>query len=194
SSRAHRADIRPPNLVGGHLRNGNRGGINCLAAGKLPIELDGRHDHKPGNNSTGEKNSGNTRTDDVADSEILGGDCRAEGCSGKPAWTRFGLRGPRLNRVHQECVNATETKSPENSAGKRTASFAGDKNVSAGRSFRKRKVAVFLDDELAAQRNHEQNTQPSAKQREWKNSPEGEFFSEAEKNERGNREHYARGQ
>src|SRR5262249_38202882 len=130
----------------------------------------------------GEENPRNTRADDVADAEILRSDCRTEGRAGKPAWTRFGLRCPRLDGVHQKCVNAAEPEPPEYAARERTAAFASDKNVGASRSFRKRKIAVFLDDELAAQRHHKQDAQPSAKQRERKNSPEGEFFSESKKN------------
>src|SRR5262249_53878031 len=116
------------------------------------------------NYSAGEENPRNTRADDVADAEILRSDCRTEGRAGKPAWTGFGLRCPRLDGVHQKCVNAAEAEPPEHSPRKRASTFAGDKNVGAGRSFRKREVAVFLNDELAAQRHHKQDAQPSAKQ------------------------------
>src|SRR5580692_354636 len=50
---------------------------------------------------------------------------------------------------------------------------------------------MLADDELAAQRNHEEDAEPSAKQRERENAPEGELRAEAQKDQRGNREHDA---
>ena len=49
---------------------------------------------------------------------------------------------------------------------------------------------MLLDDELAAQRNHEQHAQPSADQRQKENAP---VFAEreAQENQRGQREDHA---
>ncbi len=50
---------------------------------------------------------------------------------------------------------------------------------------------MLLDDELAAQRHHEEYAEPSAEQRQGKNSPEGEFRAKAQEDQRGNGEHHA---
>ena len=99
-----------------------------------------------------------------------------------------------MHRVHKEGVNAAETESPKNPAGKRTAAFTGHENVSTGSTFGEREVAVFLDDELAADRHHEKHTQPSTEKRKRENSPESKFLAKSEKDERGNGEHHASGE
>ena len=53
---------------------------------------------------------------------------------------------------------------------------------------------MLFDDELAAQRNHEQHAEPSAEERQRKNPPERELRAEAKKDQRGNREHDAGGE
>src|SRR5580693_8586884 len=53
---------------------------------------------------------------------------------------------------------------------------------------------MLADDELAAQRNHEEDAEPSAKKGEREDAPEGELRAEAQKDQRGNREHHARGE
>jgi len=44
---------------------------------------------------------------------------------------------------------------------------------------------VFFNNQLPPQRNHEQNTQPTAEQRQRKNSPERELFSKPQKDQGG---------
>jgi len=53
---------------------------------------------------------------------------------------------------------------------------------------------VFFDDELATQRNHEKDAEPSAEQGERENSPEGEFGAEAEEDQRWDGEHDSGGE
>ncbi len=53
---------------------------------------------------------------------------------------------------------------------------------------------MFFDDELAAQRDHEEHAEPTAEEREGKDAPEGELRAEAEKDQRGDGEHHAGGQ
>src|SRR6266481_5926046 len=103
-----------------------------------------------------------------------------------------GLRGPCLHRVHEKGVDAAEAEPPEHSACKRTTSFTCDENIGAGGAFGKYQISVFLDDELAAERHHEQDTKPTAQERKRENAPEGEFRAEAQKNQGGDREHDAR--
>ena len=44
---AHRADVTAPDVIRGHERDGNGGGIDGRVAGKLPVKLDGGHHHQP---------------------------------------------------------------------------------------------------------------------------------------------------
>ena len=99
-----------------------------------------------------------------------------------------------MYRVHEEGVTAAETESPENPAGKGTAAFTGNENVSTGGAFGKGEVAVLLDDELAANRHHEKHAKPSAEKRKRENPPESKFLAKSEKDERGNGEHHASGE
>src|SRR6202035_2148722 len=99
--------------------------------------------------------------------EIFGSDGHAEGCAGEPSGTIFRLRSPGLHGVHQKSVGAAEAESPEDASGERAAAFTGDENVRACSAFGKNQVAMLFDDELAAQRNHEEDAEPSAEQCEW---------------------------
>src|SRR5882762_10354498 len=85
-------------------------------------------------------------------------------------------------------------RAPENAACEGATALARDEHVSAGCAFGKYQVTVFLDDELASQRDHEEHAEPSAEESQRKDSPKGEFGAEAEKNQRGNREHDAGGE
>jgi len=181
-SSGHGANVAFPNVVRTHERNGNGGGIDGHVVRKLAVKLDGGHDDEPGDDASGKKNSGNARADDVADAEVFGGDGGAEGSAGKPRGAGLGLRDPSLDRVHEKGIDAAEAESPEDAAGERATAFSGDENVSTGSAFRKRKIAVLFDDELAAERNHEENAEPSAEKGERENAPESELLAEAEEN------------
>ena len=194
STRTHGANVAAPNIVGSHLRNGNCGWIDRRIASHLPVKLDSGHHHQPGNDAAGEENAGDPRADDVADPEIFRSDIHAKACTGEPAWAPFGLFRPREDGFHQEGVDAAEAESPEDASGKGAATLARYEHVGAGRAFGKRQVAVFFHDKLAAQRNHEEYAEPSAEKRKRKNTPEGEFGAEAEKDQRGNGEHHTGGE
>ena len=96
----------------------------------------------------------------------------AEGCAFKPLGARFRLHRPGLHGVHQKGVDAAEAESPEHATGERAAAFPGDQHVGASCAFGKREIAVFFDDELAAEGNHEEDAEPSAEQREREDAPE----------------------
>src|SRR5215467_14246234 len=106
----------------------------------------------------------------------------------------LGLLGPGQAGFHQEGVDAAEAQPPEHSPGEGASALARHQNVGTGGAFRKTQVAVFFDDELAAYGNHEKHAQPSAKQGQGKDAPEGELFAKAEKDQRGNGEHHAGGE
>src|SRR5215472_5085134 len=192
-SRGHWADVLAPHVVGGHQRNGNCGRIDRRVSRELPKELNRRHHQQPGDHAAREKNSRHFRTDDVAHSQVFRGNRGAERSSREPAGAHFRLAGPRLHGVHQEGIHAAETKSPKHASGKRASALPGHQNVGASRAFGKGQVAVLFDDQLAPQRDHEQDAEPASQQRQGENPPEGKFRAEAQKNQRRQREHYARG-
>src|SRR5260370_42539963 len=136
-----------------------------------------------------QKVCGRRGADDVADAKILRGDGRAKARSGEPTGPAFRLRGPSLNGVHQKGVDAAEAESPEHAAGKGAAAFAGDEDVGASGAFGEGKIAVFLDDKLAADGNHEENTEPATEKSEWKDARKRKVGAEAQKDESGKREH-----
>ena len=158
---------------------------------KRAEKANGRHQHQPGKNAAGKKNAGDARADDVADAEIFRRDVRAEGGAGKPRGVIGGRIAPGSDRIHQHRVQAAEAQSPENAAGEGAAAIARYEHVGAGRALRIEKIAVFFDDELAAERNHEENAQPSANQSEEKYTPV--FQRKAQENQGGQRENHAAG-
>jgi hypothetical protein len=188
---AHGANVAAPDLVGSHLRDRNGGRVERRVAGELPVELNGGHHDQPGDDAAGEENSRYARANDVADTEIFGRDVHAEGSAGEPAGAGVGKFRPGEARLHEEGVDAAEAESPEDATSEGAAAFTGDENVGAGSTFRKGKVAVFLDDELAANGNHEKDPEPSAQKGQREDAPEGEFGTEAEEDERGDGEHDA---
>src|SRR5580692_10462565 len=50
-TRAHRTDIGPPELIRGHVGNGNCAGVDGHVAGELAEEFDSGHHQKPGNDA-----------------------------------------------------------------------------------------------------------------------------------------------
>src|SRR5882762_1005787 len=85
-------------------------------------------------------------------------------------------------------------RAPENAACEGATALARDEHVSAGSAFGKYQVSVFLDDELASQRDHEEHAEPPAEESQRKDSPKCEFGPEAEKDQSRNREHDAGGE
>ena len=69
--------------------------------------------------------------------------------------------------------------------------FAGDEDVGAGGAFRVGEGAVLLDDELAAQGDHEEHAEPAADEGEHEDA--GVFELEAEEDQRGQGEDDAGG-
>jgi hypothetical protein len=92
--------------------------------------------------------------------------------------------------------DSSDRKTHEDRLGQRTAAFACDQHVGAGRSFRERQYTVFLDDEHAAQWHHHQHAENSASDGENRDLRIGEVRrSERQKEDHGrNREHDTRGQ
>ena len=156
-------------------------------------EVNCGHQHQPGKHATGEDRAGNARADDVANPEVLRRGIGADGRAGQPFGLVIRSAGPRAEQVAvlKQGIDRTQTEAPENAAGKGAAVFAGEQNVGAGGAFRIGEMAVFLDDEFSSQRNHEEDAEPSAEQREKKDA--GVFQIEAEKDERGQGEDDAGG-
>src|SRR5258708_7851813 len=142
----------------------------------------------------GKQNSGNSGTDDLATAEIFGSDVRAKAGAGEPGWASLGLFRPSEDRFHQEGVNAAESEAPKNASREGAASLACDQHVGARGALGKREVSMLFDDQLAAQRHHEEHAKPAAEKRQRKNPPKSKFRAEAQKDQRRNREHDARGE
>ena len=136
-------------------------------------EVDGGHQHEPGEDSAGEHDGGDADADDVADAEILGGDVGADGCAFEEMLRAevglvVGGGGPEGEEVVvlEEGVEAAEAEAEEDAGGEGAAALAGDQDVGAGGAFGIGEGAVLFDDELAAQRDHEEDAEPAAEERE----------------------------
>ena len=68
--------------------------------------------------------------------------------------------------VLEERVEAAEAEAEKDARGEGAAALAGDQDVRAGCAFGVGQGAVLFDDELAAQRDHEEHAEPSAEERE----------------------------
>src|SRR5208282_5287642 len=93
--------------------------------------------------------------------------------------------------VLEERVQATESEAEEDARGEAAAALSGDQDIRAGRALGVEQRSVLLDDELAAQRDHEQHAKPSAEERQRKDA--ARLKIEAEEDERGQGEDDARG-
>ncbi len=113
------------------------------------------------------------RADDVADAEVLGRAVGADGGAFEQVLRAevglvVGLAGPEGEEVVvlEEGVEAAEAEAEEDARGEAAAALAGDQDVGAGGAFGVDERAVLFDDELAAQRDHEEDAEPAAEERE----------------------------
>lgn len=83
-----------------------------------------------------------------------------------------GLGGPEGEEivVLEEGVEAAESEAEEDAGGEGSAAFAGDEDVGTGGAFGVDEGSVLFDDELAAERNHEEDAEPSAEEGEGEDS------------------------
>ena len=175
-SRAHGTDVGLPEVGGGHVGDERGAGIEWRAEVR-PEEVDGRHQHEPGEDSAGEHDGGDADADDVADAEVLGGAVGADGGAFEDVLLAevglpVGLRGPQGEEVVvlEEGVEAAEAEAEEDAGGEGSAALAGHEDVGAGGAFGIDQGLVLVDDELAAQRDHEEDTEPAAEEREGEDS------------------------
>jgi hypothetical protein len=97
---------------------------------------------------------------------------------------------PEESVVLEERVYAAEAEAEKNARGKAAATFAGHQYIGAGGALGIDQRPVLLHDELPAQRNHKQNTQPSAEQRQRKDPARLQI--ESKKDQRGQGKNNAR--
>ena len=83
-----------------------------------------------------------------------------------------GLAGPQGEQVVilEEGVEAADTEAEEDTRCEAAAAFAGDEDVGAGGAFGVDEVVMLFDDELSAERDHEENAQPAAEEGEGEDS------------------------
>ena len=136
-------------------------------------KVNGRHQHQPGEDAAGEHDGGDADADDVADAEVLGRAIGSDGGAfeqvlGAEVEVAVGSGGPKGEEVFvlEESVDAAEAEAKEDAGGKASAALAGDKDVGAGGAFGVDESVVFVDDELAAERDHEEDAEPAAEEGE----------------------------
>ena len=132
-------------------------------------------------------------TDDVADAEVFRGGVGADGCALEPVGLIVGRVRPGGEQVVvlEERIDAAEAEAEEDAAGKGCAALAGEQDIGAGGAFGIDERVVLFDDELSAQRDHEQDADPAAEQGEGKDARVLEVI--AEEDERGQGEDDAGG-
>ena len=135
-------------------------------------EMNGGHQYQPGKHAAGENGTCDSGADDVADAEIFRRGIRADGRAGEPFRLVIRRAGPGAEQVAilKQGVDRTQAEAPEDAAGEGSAMFAGEKNIRAGSAFGVGEMAVFLDDQFSSQRNHEEDAEPSAEQRQEKDA------------------------
>ena len=140
-------------------------------------EVDGGHQHQPGEDAAGKHDGGHTSSDNVAHSQILRRAVRADAAALQQvlrANVKVALGAARPQRkepiVLEQRIQAADAQAEEDPRGKAAAAFARHQHVGAGRALGIDQRAVLFHNELAAQRNHEQHAQPAAKERERKDA------------------------
>ena len=194
---SHGTDVGAPEIGGGHLRDEDGAGVE--RGGEMRAEeVDGRHEDEPGEDSAGEHDGGDADADDVADAEVFGGAVGADGGAfeevlGAEVEVAVGSGGPEGEEVFvlEEGVEAAEAEAEEDAGGEGAAAFAGDEDVGAGGAFGVDEGVVLFDDELAAERDHEEDAEPAAEEGEGEDA--GGLEIEAEEDEGGQGEDDAGG-
>ena len=188
-SGTHGPDVGLPERGGVHLCDGRGAGVD--GRGEMRAEEgDGGHHDEPGEDAAGEHDGGDADADDVADAEVFRGAIGADGGALEQVLgAEIGLvvraRGPEGEEIFvlEEGVEGAQAKAKKDAGRKGAAALAGDEDVGAGGAFGVDKGFVLVDDELPAQGDHEEDTEPSAEEGEGEDA--GRFEIEAEENERG---------
>src|SRR5262249_23552522 len=97
-ARSHGADVRTPEIIRRHVRNQFRAGIE-IAGEMRAEEFNGRHHHQPGKDAAGKDYAGNARSDDVADTKVLGRSVGPERTPSQPWRVVRGGAGPNGKHV-----------------------------------------------------------------------------------------------
>jgi len=166
------APIGTPELGGIHLVDGDGAGVE--RAGEVRSEeVDGGHEDEPGEGSAGEHDGGDADADNVTDAEVLGGDIGADGGAaeevlGAEVGLIVGRGGKEAEEIFvlEEGVEAAKAEAEEDSGGEGAAAFAGLEDVGAGGAFGVGEGLVLVDDELFAERDHEEDAEPAAEEGE----------------------------
>src|SRR5581483_7311764 len=164
-------------------------------------ELDRGNEHEVREDAAGAHDRGDARSDDVADTEQLGGDFRRNGSGGERRAEDF-LRSvlPAAERDVQSLVDETDSEAGEDRL--RARGLAAEllhlsfcrlgrtrdrlvgcaclQHFGARRSFRILQRAVLLHDERAPQRNHHENAEQSAEDRDEHHARDLEIEAEDE--------------
>src|SRR5207244_636844 len=115
---------------------------------------------------------GHADADDVADAEVFGGAVGADGGAFEQVLraqveVAVGSGGPEGEEVFilEEGVDAAEAEAEEDARGETAAAFAGDEDVGARSAFGVDEGVVLFNNELSAERDHEENAEPAPEER-----------------------------
>ena len=148
---------------------------------------DGNQD-QPGKHAAGNHDSGHARPDNVTNAQVLRRDFTRKRRARIPQRVplRRGLPEKQAALLaHQEFVDNSDCRAAKNFPGLDTALFARDQNVCAGLALGESQVAMLLHHQRVAKRNHKQNAQQTAGQRQREDPPVVERV--AKKNQRRQR-------
>src|SRR5450631_1651108 len=134
-------------------------------------EVNEGHKNQPRKDAAGKDNSCHLRSNDVPHAKIfrrcIGLDRGAlQNMSRSKVWLKLRGTWPCFEDVLvlEERVQSAQTQAKEDTAGQGAALFTGDQHVGASRSLGIGQVAVFFDNQLTTQRNHEEHAKPTPDQ------------------------------
>ena len=147
--------------------------------------------YDPGHDGAGCNHSRYRQSDESADPEELRREVDAHHCAPHGADAPSNCRRPEAQSTHHQLVDAANREADEHGSRELPTPLPRNQNLGARRALRVGELAMLLDDQILAERNHEEHAEQSADEREPEDSPELELV--AEKEQRGHCVHYSGG-
>src|SRR3984957_8859883 len=114
-------------------------------------EVDGRHEHQPGENAAGKKQPGNSGPDDVAHAEIFRGNVGTDGRAFKPLWLVIRSAWPCAEQILilKKGIDAAQPKAEKHASGKGAPALTRQQHIGARCTFRISEPPMLLDNQLS---------------------------------------------
>jgi len=157
--------VRRPDLPGRHVFDQGRGGIHG-GEHALAEQLDRRHQDQVGEAPAREQVARDARPDDVTHAHELRSHLHPDLGTLEPPQHLGGVLGPQLERRHQNLVAEGDPERLEDGLRVDPAALPGDQHLGARGPLGIGQVAVFLHDERAAERDHHQDAEHPAGDRQ----------------------------